>query len=163
MEEITDYSSQKIYKWLRYYRYVKQFEAQWCCMLSYVIMEIGQYQFRKWLVVLASSHCPNQCWSIVNNIIWNKHQWNFNQNAKFSGKSTHLTDLATYISISPFIWDDITRHKLLVLGIWELSLMNAVSISLAIHELCTDKTNYSRTASHTTYTSNHCLQCFLVC
>ena len=38
--------------------------------------------FRWWLVAWsAPSHYLNQCWSIVNRTLRNKHQWNFNRNS----------------------------------------------------------------------------------
>ena len=47
------------------------------------ISESGQHWLRYWLVVYsAPSHYLNQCWVIVNWILRNKLQWNFNQNTK---------------------------------------------------------------------------------
>ena len=47
------------------------------------VSEEDQHWFRKWLVAYsAPSHYLNQCWVIVNWTLWNKLQWNFNQNTK---------------------------------------------------------------------------------
>ena len=45
-------------------------------------MTINQHWFRSWLAVeQATSHYLNQCWNIVNWILENKLQWDFNRNS----------------------------------------------------------------------------------
>ena len=58
----------------------------------------GQHWFRQWLVTYsAPSHYLNQCWVIINWILRNKLQRNFNQSMKFSFTSMHL-------KMSPATW-----------------------------------------------------------
>ena len=71
-----------------------------------------------WLVTcLAPSHCLNQCWLIVNWTLWNKLQWNWNQNSNFSFLKMYLKMLSA--KWRPFCsgrWVNIksTRHFCLV-------------------------------------------------
>ena len=65
-------------------------------------------------------------------------------------------NIASCISVSPFICDDIPRHNLLVFGIGELCPMNAVSSSLARHQLLTDKTLYLLCRPYNLYKESLC-------
>ena len=105
---------------------------------------------------------------IVNKIspaIWNNvipaHVFSCTYTMSYTFHGTYLkANLTSCISPSPFICDDIANHNILALGIGELCPMNAVSSSLARHQLRIDTAIYIYFACQTTYTSNHYLQSF---
>ena len=49
---------------------------------AYMDQWTNHHWFRQWRIIwLAPSYCLNQCWNIVNWILKNKLQWNFNRNS----------------------------------------------------------------------------------
>ena len=65
--------------------YIKMMLTHLSLVPHICVNELGQHQFRKWLVAYpAPSHYLNQCWVIDNWTLRNKPQWNSNQNTTLS-------------------------------------------------------------------------------
>ena len=76
------------------YRVMYICDTEWCIYASV-------YWFRQWLVTwLAPSHYLNQCYNIVNWILGNKLQWNFNQNQYIFIQENAFENVCKLASIS---------------------------------------------------------------